>query len=116
MVSAAGKSSMQQRGSDVAFTEIWTAARTMISPVFAEDKPFIDRIVTVLNLTVKITKWMAWALLSEDIISIAYQGSDSYLIELRLSLPAFNLLYLCSFHSSLFLSFFFLELDRKSVV
>lgn len=62
MVSAADKSAMQQRHSDVPFTEIWAATGTMILPsyMFAEDKLFCGRIVRVLHLTVKIAKRMAW--------------------------------------------------------
>lgn len=62
MVSATDKSAMQQRHSDVPFTEIWAAAGTMILPsyMFAEEKLFCGRIVRVPHLSVKIAKWMAW--------------------------------------------------------
>lgn len=62
IVSATDKSAMQQRHSDVPFTEIWVAAGTMILPsyMFAEDKLSCGRIGRVLHLSVKIAKWMAW--------------------------------------------------------
>lgn len=61
MVSATDKSAMQERHSDVPFTEIWAAAGTMILPryMFAEDSLSCGRIVRVLHLSVKIAKWMA---------------------------------------------------------
>lgn len=107
MVSAADKSAMQQRHSDVPFTEIWAAAGTMILPgyVFAEEKLFCGRIVRVPHLSVKIAKWMPWTGFFLDKMSITYRGSGSYLSELRFSLPIFNLTHLCRFHSGFFLEF-----------
>lgn len=73
--------------------------------MFAEDKLFRGRIVRVLNLIVKIAKWMAWALLSYLIYNFYYIWALRLsLSELRLFLPTFNL-HFCRF-SALSVTFF----------